>query len=377
MIATSREPLSVDGEHVLPVPPLELPAWMPTSRWTDCARTKQSSSSSSGRSAASGNFQLTGANQAAVVELCRRLDGLPLAIELAAVRTRTLSAEQIRDRLGERFDLLTGGSRAALPRQQTLRTTIEWSYDLLSPAERKLLTWLCVFAGRFTVDDVAEVCGSDDLPPVVVLDHLSSLLDKSLMVKEDAAGAPATGCTRRCANTPGSSYARPATRPGRAALHGLPLDAVQAVRRGGKAPALEWLPWVELRIDTIRAVLRRTLDRDDVPAGVELATYLMRYWITRATTEGARWLDELLAADTQPGSHPHGRLRPRLPRRAAERPGGRACRRSNGACMQRANRDQPSSCRGRWLWRRSLPAWQGTASPRGRLFEEARWSPTV
>ena len=84
--------------------------------------------------AASGSFELTAANQAAVVDLCRRLDGLPLAIELAAVRTRVLTAEQIRDRLSDRFGLLTGGGRAALPRHQTLRTTIEWSYDLLAPA---------------------------------------------------------------------------------------------------------------------------------------------------------------------------------------------------------------------------------------------------
>jgi DNA-binding CsgD family transcriptional regulator len=89
-------------------------------------------------------------------------DDLAAAEGFEEVRTRALSAEQIRDRLGERFDLLTGGSRAALPRHQTLRTAIEWSYDLLTPAERTLLTRLCVFAGRFTLEDVAAVCGWDD-----------------------------------------------------------------------------------------------------------------------------------------------------------------------------------------------------------------------
>src|SRR5207245_5586404 len=110
--------------------------------------------------AASGTFELTDSNQAAVVHLCRRLDGLPLAIELAAVRTRVLTAEQILERLTDRFALLTGGSRAALPRHQTLRTTIHWTYDLLSAGERALLRRLCVFAGRFTLEDVESVCPS-------------------------------------------------------------------------------------------------------------------------------------------------------------------------------------------------------------------------
>jgi len=307
VIATSREPLSVDGEHVLPVPPLQLPA-SDAEEPLDRLRQNETVQLFLERAAAaSGSFQLTAANQAAVVELCRRLDGLPLGIELAAVRTRALSAEQIRDRLGQRFDLLTGGSRAALPRQQTLRTTIEWSYDLLSPAERRLLTWLCVFAGRFTLDDVAEVCGSDDLPPVVVLDHLTSLLDKSLVIRQDVAGA---ACYRLHETM--REYARLKLREaGEEVLverrcRDYHLTRCQQFAVEGRHRLLEWLPWVELRIDTIRGVLRRTLDQDDVPTGIEIATYLMRYWITRATTEGARWLDELLSADTQPGSHPHG-----------------------------------------------------------------------
>src|ERR1700726_3238688 len=105
--------------------------------------------------AASGAFELTSSNQAAVVALCRRLDGLPLAIELAAVRTRVLSAEQILDRLGDRFALLTGGARAALPRHQTLRLAIDWSFEFLTDLEQGLFRRLCLFAGRFTLEDVA------------------------------------------------------------------------------------------------------------------------------------------------------------------------------------------------------------------------------
>src|SRR5205807_10594381 len=108
--------------------------------------------------AGSGTVELTAANRAAVAGLVRRLDGLPLAIELAAVRTRVLAPEQILDRLDDRFGLLTGGGRAALPRHQTLRTTIEWSHDLLIDGERTMLRRCCAFAGRFTLDDVEAVC---------------------------------------------------------------------------------------------------------------------------------------------------------------------------------------------------------------------------
>jgi predicted ATPase len=309
VIATSREPLSIDGEHVLPVPPLELP---PSDAEEPLARLHQNETVQlfvERAAAASGSFELTVANQAAVVELCRRLDGLPLAIELAAVRTRALSPEQIRDRLGERFELLTGGSRAALPRHQTLRTTIEWSYDLLTPAERTLLTRLCVFAGRFTLDDVTAVCGPDDLSPVVVLERLASLLDKSLMIKEDVAGA---ACYRLHETM--REYARLKLREAgeevlveRRCIDYF-LTRCQQFAVEGRHRLLEWLPWVELRIDTIRSVLRRTLDQGDVRTGTEIATYMMRYWITRATTEGVRWLDELLAADSRRGTDAGGHL---------------------------------------------------------------------
>ena len=151
VIATSREPLSVTGEHVVPVPPLDLPplqAGQPLAQRgqqaqpTRLAQLRQNETVmlfTERAAAASGGFELTPGNQAAVVELCRRLDGLPLAIELAAVRTRVLTVEQILERLTDRFGLLTGGSRAALPRHQTLRTTIDWSHDLLADGERAVL----------------------------------------------------------------------------------------------------------------------------------------------------------------------------------------------------------------------------------------------
>ena len=185
VIATSREPLSIPGEYVVPVPPLELP---PAGTAAPLERLRQNESIrlfAERAAAGSGSFELTASNQAAVVDLSRRLDGLPLAIELAAVRTRVLTAQQILDRLADRFGLLTGGGRAALPRHQTLRTTIDWSHDLLTAGEQTLLRRLSVFAGRFTLEDVEGVCTSDDVPPAQALDVLSSLVDKSMVVKED------------------------------------------------------------------------------------------------------------------------------------------------------------------------------------------------
>jgi predicted ATPase len=188
VIATSREPLSVSGEHVLSVPPLELPSPDAAEPLDQVRQNEAVMLFTERAAAASGSFELTASNQAAVVDVCRRLDGLPLAIELAAVRTRVLTVEQIRDRLTDRFGLLTCGSRAALPRHQTLRTTIDWSHDLLEAGERTLLRRLCVFAGRFTLEDIESVGTSDDVPPADALAVLASLVDKSLVLKEDARG---------------------------------------------------------------------------------------------------------------------------------------------------------------------------------------------
>jgi len=297
VIATSREPLSVSGEHVVPVPPLELPSAHAGEPLTWLRQNEAVVLFTERAAAASGTFELTASNKVAVVVLCRRLDGLPLAIELAAVRTRVLTAEQILDRLTDRFGLLTGGSRAALPRHQTLRTTIEWSHELLAAGERTLLRRLCVFAGRFTLEDVEAVCTSDDVPAAHALDLLSSLVDKSLVMKEDARGLACyrlhetmreyaglelreageeDAVERRCAD----HYVSRCLRSAAEARYGL----------------VEWLEWMDLEIDNVRSVLRRSLIHADHACGIELAGSLAWYWITRATTEGVRWLDELLAS---------------------------------------------------------------------------------
>ena len=297
VLLTSREPLAIGGEHVVPVPPLELPSAQAAESLARLAQNEAVMLFTERAAAASGSFELSVANQIAVADLCRRLDGLPLAIELAAVRTRVLTVQQIRDRLNDRFGLLTGGGRAALPRHQTLRTTIDWSYELLAVAERTLLRRLCVFAGRFTLDDIEAVCTSDDVPVGEALDLLSSLVDKSLVVKEDVKGI----ACYRLHETMREYSALKLQEAGEEVIVGERCteyywSRCQQAFREARYRLTDWLQWMDLEIDNIRAVLRHCLTRGDTRRGIDLATSIGWYWITRATTEGVRWLDELLAA---------------------------------------------------------------------------------
>jgi len=295
VISTTREPLSVSGEHVIPVPPLELPSAHAAEPLKQLRLNEAVMLFVERAEAASGSFELTAANQSAVADLCRRLDGLPLAIELAAVRTRVLTVEQILDRLSDRFGLLTGGGRAALPRQQTLQTAIDWSHELLTRAEQTLLRRQCVFAGRFTLEDVESVC-SEDGAAAGVLDLLSSLVDKSLVMKEDAKGR----ACYRLHETMREYAANKVREAGEEEdLHDRYTEYyVSRCRRTAlqaRFGLLEWLAWMDVEIDNIRSVLRQCLDQSDSVKGLDLATSLSWYWITRATTEGVRWLDDLLA----------------------------------------------------------------------------------
>src|SRR2546426_2922904 len=296
MITTSREPLQVPGEHVIAIPPLLVPGGNGAEPLAHLRQNEAVMLFSERAGAASGTFELTGSNQAAVVALCRRLDGLPLAIELAAVRTRVLSVGQILDRLTDRFALLTSGSRAALPRHQTLRTTIDWSYDLLTPAEQVLFRRLCVFAARFSLEDVESVCTSNEVPVSGALDVLSALVDKSLVIKEDVRGL---ACYRLHETM--REYAqiklREAEEEDLLEERCLEYYRTLCLRSADQARyrLLEWLPWAELEIDNIRAVLQQCLARRDFVRGLDIAASMKYYWITHGTTESVRWLDQLLA----------------------------------------------------------------------------------
>jgi predicted ATPase/DNA-binding SARP family transcriptional activator len=184
VLATSREPLGVDGEVIWRVPSLGLPP-----EGADLLPDEAIAADAVGlfveRAAqARPGFALTGGNTAAVVEICRRLDGIPLAIELAAARARALTPSEIADRLDQRFTLLTGGPRAALPRHRTLRALTDWSWDLLSPPERRLCRSLSVFAGGFTLAAAAALPDPGPLHDEDVLALVTALVEKSLLVAE-------------------------------------------------------------------------------------------------------------------------------------------------------------------------------------------------
>jgi predicted ATPase/class 3 adenylate cyclase/DNA-binding CsgD family transcriptional regulator len=183
--ATSREPMSVSGEVIYPVPPLALPGSEPApiQALRQCEAVELFTERAT-RSKPS--FCLTETNRAAVTEICRHLDGIPLAIELAAARIRVLSPEQIAAGVQDRFALLTGGTRTAMPRQQTLRASIDWSHQLLTEPERILFRRLGVSPGSFDLDAAQAVGAGEGLESHQVLDQLASLVDKSLVLADDA-----------------------------------------------------------------------------------------------------------------------------------------------------------------------------------------------
>jgi non-specific serine/threonine protein kinase len=185
ILATSREALGVSGETVCRVPSLSLPealASVPPDALVDAEATRLFIERASAVDPA---FAPTSDNATAIARICRRLDGIPLAIELAAARVAVLSPDQIEARLHDRFRLLTGGARTAVARQRTLEATVDWSYQLLSEVERRLLARLSVFPASWTIEAAERVCGGDGVNEHDVLDLVSRLVSKSLVVVDD------------------------------------------------------------------------------------------------------------------------------------------------------------------------------------------------
>jgi len=185
VLATSRQPLDIPGEHTCLIPPLPVPE----ARSRDAAGGDSVELFAQRAAAVVPGFAITEANREDVARLCRRLDGIPLAIELATVRLRAVPLEQLASRLEDRFRLLTGSRRAALPHHQTLRTATEWSYDLCSPAEQLLWARLSVFAGSFDIAAAEQVCGGGALARADILETLIGLVDKSVVLRTGDNGA--------------------------------------------------------------------------------------------------------------------------------------------------------------------------------------------
>ncbi|MEV0378815.1 BTAD domain-containing putative transcriptional regulator [Nonomuraea sp. NPDC050643] len=293
ILATSREPLNLPGEHLAPVPPLEPP---PVGADPAKARRYPSVRLLLDRAtAARPSFTLDGGNVEAVVALCRRLDGMPLAIELAAARLRTMAPRQLADRLDDRFKLLTGGSRTALPRQQTLRAVVEWSWDLLEDEERVLARRLGVFAGGATLEAVEAVCGA-------AADVLGALADKSLVQVSPEGRYSMLETIRAYALERLEEAGEVTAYRRRHAAHLLEL-AERAVPELRTSAQTGWIERLTAERDDFAAALRWVLDERDTESALRLCAALNWYWWMRGyRQESAAWATQVLAlaGDTPP-----------------------------------------------------------------------------
>ena len=239
-----------------------------------------------------------------VGQVCRRLDGLPLAIELAAARTASLSLDDLGSRLDDCFALLTGGARTALPRQRTLEATVAWSYDLLSERQRALFDRLSVFAGGWTLDAAETVCASAGLEARHVADDLAALVDKSLVVRD----APASGRSRYRLLETLRQYGRDRLREAgeAAAVRDAHLSwavglAEEAERHLDGLDQAAWLDALECELDNLRAALEWAITSRNAEAGLRLASITSgSLWTWRShVPEGQRWLQRLLATPAE------------------------------------------------------------------------------
>ncbi|MEO3820323.1 BTAD domain-containing putative transcriptional regulator [Plantactinospora sp. B24E8] len=284
VLATSREPLGITGETLCPVDSLPLP---PPDADPEIALTYPAVGLLADRArAVRPDFTVNTGNVAPVVQICRSLDGMPLAIELAAARLRSMTPAQVADRLDDRFRLLTGGSRTALPRHQTLRAVFDWSWELLDDAERALWRRLAVFSGGATLDTVERVCAADGLTPAVrpedVLDRLAALVDKSLVVV-GGDGEPRYRMLetireyglRRLAE---AGEAEAVRRSHATDFLAVARRADQGLRR---ADQLRWLGWLDAEHDNLHAALRWAIGARDAGLSVGLVAALGWYWWTR------------------------------------------------------------------------------------------------
>jgi predicted ATPase len=295
LLTTSREPLGITGETLCPLPPLALPP--------DDVTPEQAAGYAAVRLfvdravAVHPGFEVDEATVGSVVSIVRRLDGLPLAIELAAARMRAMSPQQIASRLDDRFRLLTGGSRTALPRHRTLLAVVEWSWDLLEKPERLLLQRLAVFAGPVPLETVEAVCTDDSLAREDVLDLVATLVDKSLV---DALGSDEV--RYRLLETVRAYAADRLSESGEAAVvrdrHAAYLLEVveQADPLLRSAAELVWLARLDALRDDITAALRWCIDSGQADSAVRFVASMGWYLHLRGmTTEMGHWPQETLA----------------------------------------------------------------------------------
>jgi predicted ATPase/class 3 adenylate cyclase len=298
ILASSREALGVSGEVAYAVPSLSVPApgelppleelsnYAAVQLFTERAR------------AVMPGFAITEGNAQAVIQVCKRLDGIPLAIELAAARASALSVQQIAALLDNRFRLLTGGSRTAVPRLQTLRASIDWSYSLLKESERLLLMRLSVFKGGWTLEEAVEVCGFDGLDEFDILDGLTQLVHKSLIYT--ISGTCGSNRYRRLETIRLYAWEKLVDSGQSAVMQDRHLDAFLRLSEKAKPHLrshlqVEWLDRLEAELDNLRAAVEWSLE-GETAKGIRLILALVMFWYFRGSIDEAeRWLQQLEA----------------------------------------------------------------------------------
>lgn len=295
ILATSREALGVPGERLYPVRSLSLPEGARVQDIQQLAGFEAIGLFVQRARAADPAFQLDASNASAVVEICRRLDGIPLAIELAAARVRALSAQQIAARLDDRFRLLTGGSRTVLPRHQTLRAAMEWSFGLLPEEERPVLWRLSVFAGAFTLEAAEAVAAGGVVDRDDVVEHVTRLVEKSLVNRQDD-GYRLLETIREYARDHllEAGEAEETHARHRDWYVGLIEKAAPAFFRGPES--VEAVQTLEREHDNLRAALQWSLNEQNGGASaLRMAGALWRFWEIRGyLVEGRQWMERVL-----------------------------------------------------------------------------------
>jgi len=303
ILATSRESLGVGGEISWPLPPLSLPDPEDLPPLEELERYEAVRLFVDRTRAIASTFELTERNAAAVARVCRRLDGMPLAIELAAARTKVLSVEQISSRLDDSFRLLKSENRTTDPRQRTLRTTIDWSFELLSEEERTLFRRLSVFAGGWTLEAAEAVCAGEGIEEEV-LDLLSHLVGKSLVSVAEQGGEARYGLLETIrqygAQKLKGSGEEPEIRRRHADFFLELAEEVEPRINGRHRDA--WLERLEAEGGNLRAALAWSRQEAQAETGLRIAGALLWYWFHRGYwKEGRGWLDGALATQESVG----------------------------------------------------------------------------
>jgi predicted ATPase/DNA-binding CsgD family transcriptional regulator/Tfp pilus assembly protein PilF len=300
ILVTSRVPLRLHDEHELPVLALSLPEDLGGrhAAAADLATFGAVELFVQRAQAVDPSFRLIDENARTVVEICRRLDGLPLAIELAAARSKLLSPSMLLERLEQQFTLLTSGNRDLPPRHQTIRQTIAWSYDLLKGDIQALFRRLCVFAGGFTLESAEAVCGQQAGDRAIV-DGLAELLDHSLIRRIEASGSEGrliVPNTMRAFGLEQLESAGEAEEYRAKHAHQM-LSLADGAKEGMRgSEQADWLDRLQLDLDNIRATLAWFIETRDQECVLAIIVTMSNFWLMRGmVVEGLRWMDQALA----------------------------------------------------------------------------------